>query len=106
MNIKINSLRFSPTKKLEAFVEEKINKLGHFHDEIIGAEVFLKLENTQDEENKIAEIKLEIPGNDLFAKKQSKSFEESTDSAIEALKKQLTKHKHKRNYPLLARLKK
>jgi putative sigma-54 modulation protein len=99
MNIKINSLRFSPTKKLEAFVEEKINKLGHLYDEIIGAEVILKLENTQNEENKVAEIKIEIPGNDLFAKKQSKSFEESTDIAIEALKKQITKHKNKRKHP-------
>ncbi len=106
MNIKINSLRFSPTKKLENFVEDRIQKLGHFHDEIIAAEIYLKLENTQNEENKLVEIKLEIPGNELFAKKQSKSFEESTDNAIEALKKQLTKHKHKKNYPLLARLKK
>lgn len=96
MNIKINSLRFSPTKELETFVEGKIKKLTLYYDDIIGAEVFLKLENTQNTENKIAEIKLEIPGNDLFAKKQSKSFEESTDSAIDALKKQITKFKTKR----------
>lgn len=96
MNIKINSLRFSPTKNLESFVEEKVKKLGVFYDDIIGAEVFLKLENSQDTQNKVAEIKLEIPGNELFAKKQSKSFEESTDSAIDALKKQITKFKEKR----------
>lgn len=96
MNIKINSLRFSPTKNLESFVEEKVKKLGVFYDDIIGAEVFLKLENSQDTQNKVAEIKLDIPGNELFAKKQSKSFEESTDSAIDALKKQITKFKEKR----------
>jgi putative sigma-54 modulation protein len=99
MNIKINSLRFSPTKKLENFVEEKLKKLGHFYDDIIAAEVFLKLENTQNEENKVAEVKIEIPGNELFAKKQTKSFEESTDSALEAIKKQITKHKNKRKHP-------
>jgi putative sigma-54 modulation protein len=38
---------------------------------------------------------LELPGNDLFAKKQSKSFEESTDSAVNALKRQITRHKNK-----------
>jgi putative sigma-54 modulation protein len=96
MNIKINSVKFSPTRQLESFVEEKIKKLGQFSEDIIGAEIFLKLENTQDLENKVAEIRLEIPGNELFAKKQSKSFEESTDSAIDALKKQITKHKEKR----------
>jgi putative sigma-54 modulation protein len=99
MNIKINALRFSPTRKLENFVEEKLKKLGHFSDEIITAEVFLKLEKTQSEENKVAEIRIEIPGNDLFAKKQTKSFEESTDNAIEALKKQITKYKNKRKHP-------
>lgn len=96
MNIKINSLRFSPTEQLESFVEGRIKKLGQFHEDIIGAEVFLKLENTQDLENKVAEIKLEVPGNELFAKKQSKSFEESTDSAIDAIKKQMTRYKTKR----------
>ena len=96
MNIKINSVKFSPTRQLETFVENKVKKLGQFYDDIIGAEVFLKLENTQDLENKIAEIKLEIPGNELFVKKQSKSFEESTDSAVGALKKQITKAKEKR----------
>jgi putative sigma-54 modulation protein len=96
MNIKINSVKFSPTRQLENFVEEKIKKLGQYSEDIIGAEIFLKLENTQDLENKVAEIRLEIPGNELFAKKQSKSFEESTDSAIDALKKQITRHKEKR----------
>lgn len=96
MNITINSVKFTPTQKLEDFVEGKIRKLSHFSDDIIGAEVFLKLENTQDLENKVAEIKLDIPGVELFAKKQSKSFEESTDSAIEALRRQIKKHKEKR----------
>ena len=96
MNIKINSVKFSPTKKLETFVSEKIKKLSQYSEDIIGAEVFLKLENTQELENKVAEIRIEIPGNDLFVKKQSKSFEESTDNAIDALKKLISKYKEKR----------
>lgn len=96
MNIKINSVRFSPNSNLETFVEGKLKKLEQYSDDIIGAEVFLKLENTQDQDNKIAEIKIDIPGNELFVKKQSKSFEESTDTAIEALKRQITRAKEKR----------
>ncbi len=96
MNIKINSLRFSPTKELESFVKGKIKKLSLFYDEIIDAEVFLKLENTQNLKNKVTEIRLEIPGSELFAKKQSKSFEESTDNAINAIKRQITRYKNKR----------
>jgi putative sigma-54 modulation protein len=95
MNIKINAVKFSTDQKLEKFIQNKVKKLMQFYDDIIGAEVFLKLENTQDTVNKIIEIRVEIPGNELFAKKQSKSFEESTDNAIDALKKQITKHKEK-----------
>ena len=95
MNIKINSVKFVTNKKLEDFVNTKVKKLMLYYDDIIRAEVYLKIENNQDLNNKVAEIKLEIPGNDLFAKKQSKSFEESTDSAVNALKRQITRHKNK-----------
>jgi putative sigma-54 modulation protein len=95
MNIKINSVKFVTNKRLEDFVHNKVKKLIQYYDDIISAEVYLKIENNQDLNNKVTEIKLEIPGNDLFAKKQSKSFEESTDNAVNALKRQITKHKNK-----------
>lgn len=95
MDIKINSVHFNADKKLEVFIQGKINKLSQFYNEIISADVFLRLENTQITENKIAEIKLQVPGGELFAKKISKSFEESTDEAVAALKKQIQKHKSK-----------
>lgn len=96
MNIQINAMRFEPDAKLQDFIETKLGKLSQFSDKIIGADVFLKLENTQNTENKVAEIRLQIPGNDLFAKKQCKTFEESTDTAVDALKKQLKRAKTKK----------
>lgn len=95
MNIKINSVKFDADKKLENFIEERVGKLNKIYDDIIGVEVFLKLDNNPAVDNKITEIKVEVPGNDLFVKKQTKSFEESTDVAVEALKRQLRKHKEK-----------
>jgi putative sigma-54 modulation protein len=95
MNIRINAVRFDADSKLLKFIDKKINKLTRYFDEIINAEVFLRLENTSDLENKVVEIKLDIPGGDLFARKQSKSFEESTDTAVDALKQQLLKYKEK-----------
>jgi putative sigma-54 modulation protein len=62
---------------------------------VIGSDVILKLENSDTPENKVAEIRLFIKGNDLYAKKQSKTFEEAADTAIEALRRQLTKYKDK-----------
>lgn len=95
MNIRINAVRFDADTKLVQFIEKKVNKLARYFDDIINAEVFLKVENTAELENKIVEIKLDIPGSDLFASKQSKSFEESTDLAVDALKQQILKHKDK-----------
>jgi putative sigma-54 modulation protein len=95
MNIRINAVKFDADTKLEQFIEKKVSKLGRYFDDIISAEVFLKLENKADLENKVVEIKLDIPGSDLFARKQSKSFEEATDVVVDALKQQILKHKEK-----------
>ncbi|MDP4266512.1 MAG: HPF/RaiA family ribosome-associated protein [Bacteroidota bacterium] len=95
MNITISSIHFDADSKLELFIKERISKLIKKYDGILGSEVILKLENTTTTENKVAEIKLLIPGNDLFVKKQAKTFEESTDLALEALSKQLIKRKEK-----------
>ena len=95
MQVKINSIHFSADSKLETLIESKVQKLNKFHD-ILKAEVFLRVENVQDRENKIAEIRLDVPGADIFAKKQSDSFEKSTDETVEALRKQLIKLKEKK----------
>jgi putative sigma-54 modulation protein len=95
MRVKINSVHFKTDKKLDDFISEKMDKLLSLHDNIIGSEVTLRVDNTDSPANKIAEIKLMVPGSDLFARKQSKSFEEATDTAVEALRRQLTKRKEK-----------
>lgn len=95
VNVKISAVHFDADKKLIEFIQERVNKLTQYYDKIIDSEVILKLENTSSSENKIVEIKLMIPGNDAFAKKQCKSFEEATDVAVEALRRQLKKHKEK-----------
>lgn len=95
MNIKIHSVRFDADAKLIRFINQKLLKLSQVSDNIVSAEVYLRLEKDQEKENKISEIKVEYPGGPLFARKQSKTFEESTDLAVDALKKQIIKHKEK-----------
>ncbi len=96
MNIKIHSVHFDADSKLLNFIEDKVNKLNQYDDKILGAEIFLRLDKNHTTDNKVTEVRLSISGNDLFAKKQCKSFEEATDQTIEALKKQLTKQKGKK----------
>jgi putative sigma-54 modulation protein len=95
MKVNINSVHFKADKKLVTFIEQKVDKLSNFYDGIIGGDVSLKVSNKNDKENKTAEIRIFIKGSDLFAKKESNTFEEATDQAIDALKTQLTKRKDK-----------
>jgi putative sigma-54 modulation protein len=95
MNVQIQSIHFDADKKLLSFIQEKVDKLNHFHDGIIEGTVFLKLEKADSAENKVAEIKLHVSGQDLFAKRNCHTFEEAVDTSIEALTKQLKKHKEK-----------
>jgi putative sigma-54 modulation protein len=95
MKIKVQSIHFDADKKLLDFVEEKVDKLFQYYEHIIDSEVFLRLDKADNTENKIAEIRINTPGKTLFAKEQCKTFEEATDTAVEALVRQLTKHKEK-----------
>ena len=95
MNIQIHSVRFDADRKLLDFITQKISKLGQLSDEIVNAEVYLRLDHDEERENKITEIRVEYPGSPLFARKQTRSFEESTDQVIDALKRQIVKHKDK-----------
>jgi putative sigma-54 modulation protein len=96
MNIQIHSVRFDADQKLIDFVQQKLEKLTQYGEDIVNVEVYLRLDKDQERENKISEIKVELPGGPLFARKQSKSFEESTDGAMDAIKVQITKHKEKK----------
>jgi putative sigma-54 modulation protein len=96
MNIKIQSLRFDADKKLLEFIESKVGKLSQVADDILGAEVILRLENSETNDNKVVEIRIDIPhASDIFARRQAKSFEESIDLATDALRRQLKKFKQK-----------
>ena len=95
MNVNINSVHFKADAKLENFITAKLEKLNSLYDGIIGGEVVLKLENTEEKENKIVDVRLLLNGYDLMATKQAKTFEEAADDAINAIRKQLIKHKEK-----------
>ena len=96
MNIKMHSIRFDADQKLVEFINTKVKKLPNVYDDILGAEVFLRLDkDTFDRENKLVEIKLDVKGQTVFAKKQCKTFEEATDLSVDALKRQLVKRKEK-----------
>ena len=96
MNVNIQTVHFDADLKLVEYVTKKLDKLNTFHDRIIKIDVFLKLDNVvHNIKDKIAEIRVHVPRHNFFVKSSSKSFEESFDSALEALVNQIKKKKEK-----------
>ena len=96
MNVQIQTVHFDADSKLIEHVNAKIEKLKTFHDKIIGAEVYLKLDNmSQQVRDKVAEIKIHVPRHSYFVKHQSKTFEESFDVAFNSLVNQVKRQKEK-----------
>jgi putative sigma-54 modulation protein len=95
MKVSIQSVNFNADSDLLKHIEKKVERLSKFHDKIIDAEVFLKVQKTSGKENKISEIKINIPGSELMIKKEAKSFEEGISLALDSLKRQLKKSKEK-----------
>ena len=95
MNVQIQSVKFDADKRLVEFVENKMDKLDRFAERSTGAEVILRLDKDFEKGNRIATVTLHMPGEDLVACHQSRSFEESVDEAIDAIKRQLDKFKGK-----------
>jgi len=95
MKLQMHSIHFDADAKLVDFIQRKTDKLETFYDHIIDGEVFMRLDRDTNMENKVVEIKLNIPGDQLFAKTKSKSFEAAADEAVEALRRQLKKFKEK-----------
>jgi putative sigma-54 modulation protein len=94
MDIIIQSLGFTASDNLKSFIEEALQKL--FKDDmIVRANVTMYKASESIPDNNYCEIRLEIPGNDLFAKRNSDSFEKAVLDTSEVIHKQLRKLKEK-----------
>src|SRR5438045_3913848 len=94
MKLQVHSIHFNADVKLIDFIQKKVDKLHTFYDRLVDGEVFLRL-NNEGFENKTVEIKLRVPGNQLFAIEKAKSFEAAAVMATDALEMQLRKFKSK-----------
>jgi putative sigma-54 modulation protein len=95
MDIRIKSIHFDATEKLESFIEKKVSKLEQFYDGILMADVVLRVVKPEAVKNKDVSIRLKIKSGDCYAEKVCDSFEEGVDLAVDALEKQLLRFKEK-----------
>jgi len=95
MDIHITTHHFDADQKLLAYIDSKLSKLGHYYDRIVDTQVFLKLENSGQVRDKIIEVKMNVPGDTLFATETAQTFEASTDLVVDNVKRQLIRYKER-----------
>ena len=97
MEVKIQTIHFEATEKLQDYVQKRVAKLERFSSDVRTAEVTLKVVKPETAMNKEAALRLVVPGNDLFAQKVADTFEEAVDQCADTLTRQLEKYKDKKN---------
>lgn len=95
MKIITQSLHFTADQKLLAYIEHKISSLDNYFQQIIQAEVYLKLENSGQIKGKTVEVRLKVPGDTIFIRENKLKFEAAVDAAIDKLKRSVIKYKHR-----------
>ena len=95
MKVNVHAVNFSVDRKLIGFVQERLDKLEKYYDKVVHSDVFFKVDNTSAKVNKIAEIKINVPGNEFIVKKQCKTFEEAVELCADSMERLLVKRKQK-----------
>lgn len=95
MEIKIQSIHFDATEKLQAFITKKVEKLQKVNEDVQMVEVQLKVVKPATAQNKETSLSVNVPGTTLFVEKTCDTFEEGVDLCLDAMKVQLTKYKEK-----------
>ncbi|MGV3460502.1 MAG: ribosome hibernation-promoting factor, HPF/YfiA family [Flavobacterium sp.] len=95
MKVNVHAVNFNVDRKLVGYVQERLNKLEKYYDKVVYSDVFFKLDNNNAKENKIAEIKINVPGDEFIVKKQCKTFEEAVEQCADSMERLLMKRKQK-----------
>ncbi len=101
MNLRMHAVHFDADQKLLDYIKKKVEKLETFNRKIVDGEVILRLEKSHLNKNevfsnKVIELKINIPGEQLFTKESSSSFESATDTAVEIMSRLIKKRKQKK----------
>ena len=95
MEIRIQSIHFDATEKLQAFAEKKIAKLEKSFEDIKKVEVQLKVVKPATAMNKETTLNVAVPGNTFHVEKTCDTFEQGIDECVDAMRVQLTNYKEK-----------
>lgn len=95
MKVQMQAVNFEANEWLLEYTENKLSKLTQVYDQIVGINVTFKLDNNNSKENKVLDVRVEVPGDDLQVSKVGQAYEECVDLAYDTLRRQIIKKKEK-----------
>lgn len=97
MEVRIQAIHFDISDRLSAFINKKAERLERRYPAISVVDVTLKVVKPETAMNKEAIVKVNIPSVDeMVATKTADTFEEAIDVCLEAIERQLEKHKDRK----------
>jgi len=94
MTVNFQYVDVNASEWLSDHTTEKLNKLANKYEFLVSAEVFFKEDKNEPEDSKICNIRLSLPGPQIFASSNEKNYEMAVKETISDLEKQLKKRKH------------
>lgn len=94
MEIRVKSLKFDADQKLLDYVQKKVSKLSRFSDSLDELDVTLSL--LKEPDNKNVKIQTRAYGQDLLIERNSSSFEDAVNSAVDLMKEKIVRTKEKK----------
>lgn len=91
MNLTITARRFKLSDELRGYIEEKMQKLTRFYENIINAEVVLGWEK----QTRYVELRIAVSNDKIIVVEKSEDLRKSFDLALDRAERQLKKYKTK-----------
>jgi putative sigma-54 modulation protein len=92
MKIDIHAKNIEVSDSLNESIKKKLNKLSNLYNQIIDTAVYLHEEG---QNVKQVQLKVNIKNQTLVCKERNDTFESALDMSVDAMKKQILKHKEK-----------
>lgn len=95
VNVQVTLRHTNSHRDMEQYARDAVQALGRIFFGIVNCHVILDHQKNDFEKNKLAEITVHIPQNVLVAKEAAATYEQAIDSCVDAMGRQLKKHKEK-----------
>lgn len=89
MNKTIETVNFDASPELITHVDELFNDLTRFHDQVTSADIYLKRNEEKATEEYEVEIKVFLPGHEIFSDANGESVNDAAKRVIAKAKRQL-----------------